>query len=94
MNYRPAYAALMRARNPEKATFLQGFFKTGKGQYAEGDKFLGITVPELRKLSKGFRDLGLNDLQDFVHKLVGDGRHGAASYRKKVKKSRGLPRAG
>lgn len=48
--------------NPAKAKILQRFFKTGKGQYGEGDIFLGIVVPIQRKISKQFIDLTLNDV--------------------------------
>jgi 3-methyladenine DNA glycosylase AlkD len=41
---------LLSIANPEKARFLQGFFKTGKGQYAEGDVLLGICVPHTRDI--------------------------------------------
>lgn len=40
--------------NPEKAVFFPRFFKAGPGEYAEGDKFLGVTVPEQRLISKQF----------------------------------------
>ena len=43
---------LQKLENPEKAKILSRFFKTGKGEYAEGDIFLGIIVPEQRKLSR------------------------------------------
>ncbi len=45
---------LREASNPEKAIILQRFFKTGKGEYGEGDKFLGIQIPLLRALVKEF----------------------------------------
>lgn len=48
--------------NPEKAKHLQRFFKTGKGEYAEGDKMLGITVPAQRKLALKFKELSLADV--------------------------------
>jgi 3-methyladenine DNA glycosylase AlkD len=54
------YAAIDRAlrarRNPAKARVLQWFFKTGPGEYGEGDRFFGIVVPELRRLVPLFQD--------------------------------------
>lgn len=49
--------------NPEKAAFFPRFFKTGPGQYGEGDIFLGITVPHCRTVAKKFRDLSLRDVE-------------------------------
>ena len=49
--------------NKEKAKILSGFFKTGKGQYGEGDIFLGITVPELRKIAKKYSNFELEDIK-------------------------------
>jgi 3-methyladenine DNA glycosylase AlkD len=48
---------LQKIGNKEDAQFLQRFFKTGVGQYGEGDIFLGIRVPALRKLAKEYTDL-------------------------------------
>jgi len=44
--------------SPERASHSLRFFKTGPGQYGEGDKFLGLTVPEMRKISRKYRELG------------------------------------
>ena len=55
--------ALQAASNSDKAAFLAGYFKTGPGQYGEGDRFLGIVVPVVRQLAKKFKSLSLADCQ-------------------------------
>lgn len=57
---------LKKLGDPERAKKLSGFFKTGKGQYGEGDIFLGIPVPIQRKISKKYQSLTLVDLQKLL----------------------------
>jgi 3-methyladenine DNA glycosylase AlkD len=52
--------------NPEKAKFLQGFFKTGKGEYAERDVMLGVVVPLTRNIVKISPNLPLNEIQILI----------------------------
>ena len=57
MNANEISNRLQKMGNKEDARFLQGFFKTGPGQYGEGDIFLGIRVPAVRKLAKEYKNL-------------------------------------
>jgi len=52
--------------DPQKAIFSQRFFKTQKGEYAEGDKFIGITVPDIRAVTKSFQSISLSELQKVI----------------------------
>lgn len=58
--------ALEFLSTPEKREFLPYFFKTGKGQYGEGDKFLGVVVPDTRKVAKANKLLSESELKKLL----------------------------
>jgi len=80
----------------KKAAVLQRFFKTGPGQYGEGDRFLGVVVPDIRKVVREFRDAPLADVTGLLRSvwhedrllalliLVGQFERGEDPLRKKV----------
>ena len=57
---------LRRFASKDKAKLLQGFFKTGPGQYGEGDKFLGVMVPNIRKTVKEFSEAPLAEVMKLL----------------------------
>ena len=67
----PIEKDLQQAANPTKVKVLAGFFKTGKGQYGEGDVFLGITVPEQRKIAQKYvQQMSLNEIQRLLSNRI------------------------
>jgi 3-methyladenine DNA glycosylase AlkD len=65
---------LREKNNKEKAEVLQKFFKTKKGEYGEGDIFLGIAVPELRKIVKKNKDISIADVLVLLHSRIHEER--------------------
>jgi 3-methyladenine DNA glycosylase AlkD len=58
---------LAELADPAIAVHSTRFFKTGPGEYGEGDQFLGIRVPVLRKLVRQFRDIAMEDVRELLH---------------------------
>jgi 3-methyladenine DNA glycosylase AlkD len=69
-----ARKALRAAAEPERVPILQRFFKTGPGEYAEGDVFLGVTVPRTREVATAFADLSLSDVHKLLHSRLHEER--------------------
>lgn len=57
---------LRQAGTPERAAGAARFFKTGAGEYGEGDVFIGIPVPALRRIALQYRDLPLHEVQQLL----------------------------
>lgn len=60
--------------DPGRVPILQSFFKTGKGQYAEGDRFIGIRVPHLRELCRECRGAGIDEVAPLLRSPIHEER--------------------
>lgn len=67
-------AALRKTATSEKAKASAWFFKTGPGQYGEGDQFIGATVPEQRKVARAFKDLPLDQVEKLLKSPIHEER--------------------
>ena len=63
-------ADLDKQADIEKARVYQRFFKTGKGEYGEGDKFIGLTVPQLRAIAKKYSTLPLSQVKKLLQNKI------------------------
>lgn len=67
--------SMQEMANPKKAATMQWYFKAGEGQYGEGDRFLGLTVPMQRKFAKEFyKELNFEDLQELLDSPIHEHR--------------------
>jgi len=74
MNLTEIRKEISKQKNPMQAINFQRFFKTGKGEYGEGDVFYGIKVPVQRIISKQFKDLSLDDVKSLILSKVHEER--------------------
>src|SRR5690606_4361391 len=59
-----------------RAVFSKRFFKCGPGDYGEGDEFIGVKVPDTRKVCKLFKDMALDEVQELLDSPVHEHRLG------------------
>ena len=65
---------LNRLASPQVAASSARFFKTGPGQYGEGDTFIGVRVPTLRQLARAFQDLPLTEIEALLRSPIHEER--------------------
>lgn len=65
---------LRKKGNKKRAKLLSGFFKTGKGEYGEGDIFIGVTVPETRKVAKKYQNLSFGEVKKLLNSKIHEER--------------------
>src|SRR3990167_11144074 len=69
-NLQQLKSELGKLADKKQAKVLVGFFKTGPGEYGEGDIFLGIKVPAQRKAAQGYENLSLADVQKLLNSKI------------------------
>lgn len=77
MNLQSLKSELKSIANEEKAAFLSRYFKAGNGEYGQGDKFLGITVPQQRNIAKKYVELEFKGIQKLLSSKIHEHRYAA-----------------
>jgi 3-methyladenine DNA glycosylase AlkD len=65
---------LRAVADPSRVPILQRFFRTGKGEYAEGDRFIGITVPQIRAICRACRGTPVPEIERLLQSPVHEDR--------------------
>ena len=65
---------LAAVASPADAKFLAGYFKTGPGEYGEGDIFIGVRVPQSRAIAKHYRELPLDQIDELLESPIHEHR--------------------
>lgn len=72
--YKDIQQSLREYATPERKNKIEWFFKTAKGQYGEGDQFIGVTNPDIRKVAKIYKDINLQELELLLHSPIHEDR--------------------
>lgn len=65
---------LRKYEDPQKSEFAKRFFKTGKGEYAEGDQFFGLTTPQMLEVVKKFREMPTAEIKKLIKSPIHEAR--------------------
>ncbi len=66
--------SLRKQADPPKAALLQRYFKTGPGEYGEGDRFIGVVVPQIREVARNAKGLALKDVARLISSPIHEER--------------------
>jgi 3-methyladenine DNA glycosylase AlkD len=72
--YKNIQKSLRQYATPERKRKIEWFFKTGKGQYGEGDEFIGVTNPDIRKVARQYKDINLQEIELLLHSPIHEDR--------------------
>lgn len=74
MKYEDVINEIKKLSDPKRAEVSRWFFKTKKGEYGYGDVFVGLTVPQMRKVSSKFKDLSFSEIRKLLKSRIHEER--------------------